>query len=260
MTALAVQGLRVALGGKPVLDSIDLTIDGPGVIGIIGPNGAGKTTLMRCLAGLAATDHDAVRFDDRPLMSLPARDRAKRIGYLPQSPSLHWPLSVGRLVALGRLPHLAPWSPPQPADAQAIERALKATDLTGFTDRPAHSLSGGELARALLARVIAGEPDIILADEPIAALDPLHQLRILALFRHLANSGRTVVLVLHDLALAMRYCDRLMLLDHGRIAADGAPGALANSPALTDAFGVGFARPTWRGETVLVPWQPVDER
>lgn len=259
MTALTAHGLSVTLGGRPILDGIDLTIDRPGVFGVIGPNGAGKTTLLRSLAGLQTADGKPVRLDGRPVGSLPARERARRIGYLPQTPNVHWPLTVGRLVALGRLPHLAPWSKPGPTDEAAIEQALTVTELTGFTDRVAHTLSGGELGRALLARVIAGEPEIILADEPVAALDPLHQLRILSLFKRLAAAGRMIVLVLHDLTHAMRFCDRLIVLDRGCVVADDEPNALTDDSALASAFGVNFARPTWQGTPLMVPWQPDNE-
>lgn len=256
MTALIASDLRLTLGGRAVLDDINLTIDRPGLIGVIGPNGAGKSTLLRCLAGLTVPDSGRVTIDDTAIASLPMKHRARRIGYLAQSPTLHWPLTVGRMVALGRLPHLAPWARPGPDDEQAIDRALTVTDLTALVARTAHTLSGGELARALLARVIAGEPELILADEPVAALDPLHQLRILGLFRKFADTGRQIVVVLHDLTLALRFCDRAILLDHGRVAADGDPQAMAANPALSSAFGVEFARPTWHGRDLLVPWRP----
>ena len=256
MTALTVAGGRLALGGRPVLDGIDLTFNAPGLIGMIGPNGAGKTTLLRCLAGLIKADSGSVLIDGKAIASLRPQDRAQRIGYLAQSPVLHWPLTVGRLVALGRLPHLAPWARPGPDDQAAIDRALASTDLADLTDRPAHTLSGGEFARALLARVIAGEPAAILADEPTAALDPLHRLRILDLFRRLADSGRLIVIVLHDLTSALRFCDRVVLMDAGRIAADGPPAAVADDPALSETFGVAFAKPTWQGHDLLLPWRP----
>ena len=256
MTALAAEGVRLALGGRPVLDGIDLTFKGPGLIGVIGPNGAGKTTLLRCLAGLAKPDSGNVLADGQAISSLRPQERARRIGYLAQSPILHWPLTVGRLVALGRLPHLAPWARPGTNDQAAIDRALASTDLTDLVDRRAHTLSGGEFARALLARVIAGDPATILADEPTAALDPLHRLRILDLFRRLADSGQLIVIVLHDLTLALRFCDRVVLMNQGRIEADGPPDAIADDPALSRTFGVTFARPTWQGHDLLLPWRP----
>jgi len=255
MTALETRSLDVRLAGRPVLAGIDLMIDQPGVLGVIGPNGAGKSTLLRCLAGLLTADGGSVSLDGKAVTNVLPRERARRIGYLPQTPSLHWPLTVGRLVALGRLPHLAPWARPSHDDKSSIDRALQATDMTDLVDRTAQTLSGGELARALLARVIAGEPEIILADEPVAALDPLHQLRILSLFRKLADSGHIVILVLHDLTMALRFCDRLVLLDKGRIVADDDPTAMADNPSLGSAFGVAFARPNWHGKELLVPWQ-----
>ncbi|MEM7442868.1 MAG: ABC transporter ATP-binding protein [Pseudomonadota bacterium] len=256
MTSLSARDLRLVLGNRAVLDGITLAVDQPGLVGIVGPNGAGKTSLLRTLTGLAKPVSGRVELDGVPIASLSPRDRARRIGYLPQTANLHWPLTVGRLVALGRLPHLAPWAGPGAGDRDAIDRALKAADLSALVDRSANSLSGGELARALLARVIAGEPDLILADEPVASLDPLHQLRVMDLFRTLAEAGRTIVIVLHDLTLAVRFCDRLVLLDKGRIVADDAAESVAQNPALETTYGVQFARPVWADADLLVPWRP----
>jgi iron complex transport system ATP-binding protein len=164
--------------------------------------------------------------DGKPLDSLHPRERGRTIGYLPQEGEIAWDLSVRNLVALGRLPH-------GDGAAEQVDAALTMLDLQPFAERPVSTLSGGERARALLARVLAGEPSWILADEPAAALDLGHQLGLVAHLKQAARDGTGVVLVLHDLALAMNHADRVLVLDKGRLAADGAP-ADAFDPVLVE--------------------------
>ena len=192
----------------------------PGEItAICGPNGAGKSTLLQALAGLIAPDSGGVLLGGAALPG--GRERARRIGYLPQIGEVAWDLSVAALAGLGRLPH-------GDRGAAQVARALAALDVTHLAERPVSTLSGGERARALLARVLAGEPEWILADEPLAALDLAHQLALLARLREAADRGAGVVLVLHDLALAMNHADGVVVLEQGRVAADG-PAELALS-------------------------------
>ena len=194
----------------------------PGTItAICGPNGAGKSTLLECLAGLLTPSAGEVRLDAAALASLAPRIRAQWIGYLPQIGEIAWDLSVSGLAALGRMPHR------DRGEAQ-VAAALAAVDMTGYAQRSVSTLSGGEKARALLARVLTGEPRWILADEPLAALDLGHQIALLRHLRRAADGGAGVVLVVHDLALAMNHADRVIVLDRGRLAADDPPeGALA---------------------------------
>ena len=206
------------------------------ITAICGPNGAGKSTLLQCLAGLIGPDAGEVRLDGAPLPHGP--ERARRIGYLPQVGEVAWDLSVAGLAALGRLPH------GDRGEAQ-VASALATVDLAAFAGRPVSTLSGGERARALLARVLAGEPQWILADEPLAALDLAHQLALLAHLRVAADAGAGVVLVLHDLALAMNHADRVLVLDRGTLAADGAPGEALSEATIARVWGVA-AR--WLGE------------
>ena len=206
------------------------------ITAICGPNGAGKSTLLQCLAGLIGPDAGEVRLDGAPLPH--GRERARRIGYLPQVGEVAWDLSVAGLATLGRLPH------GDRGEAQ-VASALAAVDLAAFAGRPVSTLSGGERARALLARVLAGEPQWILADEPLAALDLAHQLALLAHLRVAADAGAGVVLVLHDLALAMNHADRVLVLDRGTLAADGAPGEALSEATIARVWGVA-AR--WLGE------------
>jgi len=206
------------------------------ITAICGPNGAGKSTLLQVLAGLVEPEAGKVRLDGARLPR--GRERARRIGYLPQVGEVAWDLSVARLVALGRLPH------GDRGEVQVAE-ALAAVDLAALAGRPVSTLSGGERARALLARVLAGEPQWILADEPLAALDLLHQLALLAHLRAASDAGTGVVLVLHDLTLAMNHADRVLVLERGRLAAEGAPEEALSEAVIARVWGVA-AR--WLGE------------
>ena len=218
------------------LTGVTASLDPGRITAICGPNGAGKSTLLQALAGLIAPDSGEVLLDGAALPAV--RERARRIGYLPQVGEVAWDLSVGALASLGRLPH------GDRGEAQ-VAAALAALDLTGFEHRPISTLSGGERARALLARVLAGEPDWILADEPLAALDLAHQLALLARLREAADRGAGVVLVLHDLALAMNHADRVLVLHEGRLATDGPPEAALSEATIAQVWGV---TAHWLGE------------
>lgn len=202
----------LTLGGR--LSDVTASFALGTITAICGPNGAGKSTLLKLLAGLERPDTGFVTLDGARLDALDARRRAQAIGYLPQSGEVAWDVAVRDLVGLGRLPH-------RDRGAAAITAALEALDLTALADRPVSRLSGGERARALLARVLAGEPRWILADEPLAALDLGHQLALLSHLRRAAENGGGVVLVLHDLALAMNHADRVIVIDQGAVVVDG---------------------------------------
>jgi iron complex transport system ATP-binding protein len=220
------------------LDAVSAELHPGEVTAICGPNGAGKSTLLQCLAGLLPPERGSVMLDEAPIASLHPRARARAIGYLPQDGEIAWDLSVRNLVALGRLPH-GDGGPAQ------VAAALAALDLEAFAGRPVGTLSGGERARALLARVLAGEPRWILADEPLAALDLGHQLALVAHLRRAAREGAGVVMVLHDLGLAMNHADRVLVLANGYLAADDLPEA-ALQPALIERVWGVPAR--WLGE------------
>lgn len=208
---------NLSLAGR--LQDISLALRPGEVTAICGPNGAGKSSLLGCLAGLLPPEQGSVALDGSPLAELAPRQRAQAIGYLPQQGEVAWNLSVETLAGLGRLP----WGAGRDADRAAVDAALAALDLVALRHRSISHLSGGELARVLLARVLAGEPSWILADEPLANLDLAHQLALLRQFRRLASEGVGVCLVLHDLAQAMNHADRVVVLDGGKVVADGAP-------------------------------------
>jgi iron complex transport system ATP-binding protein len=222
---------------RNVLCNASISLRRGQVTAIIGPNGAGKSTLLACLAGLRAPDHGAVTLGDVPLERVSARERGQRIGFLPQAAEVNWDIDVVTLVSLGRLPHQGRWGQ-SAADLAAMAEAMAATDTVQFASRVVGTLSGGERARALLARVLAGQPEFLLADEPLANLDPRHQFDSLALMRQVATRGAGVVLVLHDLAHAMRVADRVVMMDSGRIAADGDPAAVLTPDRIAAVYGV----------------------
>jgi len=223
------------------LHDVSLQLRAGEVTAICGPNGAGKSSLLTSLAGLAGLGSGEVRLDDEPMARLALDDRARRLGYLPQQAELAWDISVETLVGLGRLP----WKLGAEADRIAVNRALADMRLEELRRRPLSRLSGGERARALLARVLAGEPCWLLADEPLANLDLAHQLALLAHFRDLAGRGLGVVLVLHDLAQARNHADRVVVLKDGRIVADGAPDQALSEAVIEQVWNV-HAR--WLGE------------
>lgn len=226
----------ITLAGR--LAGVSAMLEPGRITAICGPNGAGKSSLLECLAGLLAPASGTVMLEGEPLAALPPRARAQEIGYLPQTGEVAWDVAVRSLVALGRLPH-------RDARAEPVEAALAALDLLALAERPVSRLSGGERARALLARVMAGEPRWILADEPLAALDLAHQLSLLDHLRAEAGKGTGVVLVLHDLALAMNHADRVLVLDQGTLAADGPPEQALSAAMVAQVWGVP-AR--WLGE------------
>jgi iron complex transport system ATP-binding protein len=220
------------------LASVSLALEPGTITAICGPNGAGKSSLLQCLAGLVVADGGGVMLAGVDLSALHPRERAKAIGYLPQEGEISWDVAVRSLVALGRLPHR------DRGDGE-VARALAGLDLEALAARPVSELSGGERARALLARVLAGTPRWILADEPLAALDLAHQLALLRHLRVAADDGAGVVLVVHDLALAMNHAERVIVLDAGAKAADSAPGEALSAAVISRVWGV-TAR--WLGE------------
>lgn len=211
------------------------------VTAICGPNGAGKSTLLAALAGLVPGLSGTITLAGAPVGGMLPDERARRIGYLPQSGEVAWNLSVRTLVGLGRLPHRAS----RAEDAEAVEEALAALGLGPLAERALSTLSGGERARALLARVLATRPHWILADEPLAALDLAHQQALARQLRALASEGRCVVLVVHDLALAMNHADHVVVLHEGRVAAQGRPETALSQQVIEDVWGMS-AR--WLGE------------
>jgi iron complex transport system ATP-binding protein len=254
MTALRLTDIGVRRGGCDILRGVSTALARGELLGVVGPNGAGKTTLLRVMAGLLAPDSGAVTLDDRPIGAWPRRMRAQRLAYLPQDAACHWPIAAERLVALGRLPHLDPWRRPTGCDREAVANAMRFADVESLAARTVDTLSGGERARVLLARTLAGEPDVLLADEPVADLDPYHALRVMEHLARLADAGTGVAVVLHDLTLAARFCHRLLLLDRGTVAADGPPDNVLSPETLERTYRIEAVHGSHAGEPYVLPW------
>ena len=254
---LAAQQLEVTLSGRTVLHDVSLSLPSGQLVALVGPNGAGKTTLLRALAGLVSSS-GTVKVNGDHLSSLPLRERAKRFGYLPQGHLVHWPLPAKDVVALGRYPHGAT-DPARlsPRDEAAVLRAMQATNVVDFSERPVTELSGGERSRVALARVLAVEAPIVLADEPTASLDPRYQIDVMINLRSAADRGVLVVVVTHDLGLAARFADTVLVLSDGRLVAQGKPAQALSERVMADVFRISAYRADYRNEAVILPWAGV---
>jgi iron complex transport system ATP-binding protein len=249
MSLLSVNALSVALRNRHVFRDISFEVSENEFIGLIGPNGAGKTTLMRATLGLIPHQGTST------LTHLTPTQRAKSVAWMPQAREIAWPVSVERIVALGRIPHLAMGQKLPQADQAIIDAAIKRLGLDDLRQRAASRLSGGEQARALIARALVQDTPLLMADEPIAGLDPAHQISTMQVFANLATEGRSVMMSIHDLGLAARHCTRLILLAEGGIMADGAPKDVLTPDLMARAFGI----TAWHDTTPQGPvFQPLE--
>lgn len=253
--SLGLHDTRVTLDGRTILSDIDLALEPGRFVGLVGPNGAGKTTLLRVLAGLIIPIQGRITLDGRPLAAMGRDERARRIAALFQGSGVGWPMTVREIVALGRLPHRRAFASSTQADDAALARAMVRTDILHLAGRGEPTLSSGERMRVLLARALAVEAPWLLVDEPVTALDPAHQLDALALLQAVSRDGTGVVAVLHDLTLAARFCDRIVVLAGGRLVADGTPEEALTDVLLAEAFGVRAER-GWAsdGTRYILPW------
>lgn len=257
MTTIEARNIGVTISGRSILDGVGISVEPGRVTGLIGPNGAGKTTLVRVLAGLQETSCGDILLDGEATAKVSRATFARRVAYLPQGAEIHWPLTVERLVALGRLPHLTAFQRPAGQDHAAILRAMKETDVTHLADRTVTTLSGGERGRVMIARALAGEPRVLLADEPVAALDPYHQLHVMELLTRIAQTGAAVLVVLHDLVLAARYCAHLVLLDSGKVVTSGPPSEVLSEENLRDVYRVRGRMIEHPNGGFIIPWDQV---
>lgn len=255
--ALSFENIGVSYGGRAALRDVTAKFSAGAVTGIVGPNGAGKTTLLRAALGLLPLGGGTVRIHDSDLKGWSREVLARAIAYLPQGGEAHWPVQARDLVALGRLPHRGMFAAASSADDDAVRDALARSDTTAFADRRMDELSAGERARVLFARALATGAPILLADEPAAYLDPAHQLRLMGLLREEARRGTAIAVTLHDLALASRHCDEILVLHEGRVAAAGPPDVALSDTTLASVFGVAALRTAdpAGGRAALTPWR-----
>ncbi|SHE23782.1 ABC transporter ATP-binding protein [methanotrophic endosymbiont of Bathymodiolus puteoserpentis (Logatchev)] len=236
MKLLEARGISIRFGEREILNDIHFNLGKGELIGLIGPNGCGKTSLLRTLAGLLPTKAQQLAILGQDLAAWNPQHLAQKLAYLPQGNTSHWAVSVETLVMLGRLPHRKAWAARSQTDKDIVQQALQACDVAQFATRTVDTLSGGERARVFLARALAVQPALLLADEPIAGLDLGHQLDVMEKFRSLSNAGMGIVTVIHDLTLAMRYCDKLVMLGGHRIIAEGIPKQVLTAENLAQCF------------------------
>lgn len=238
MSALSLEAVTLRRGPRRVLDDISVTFAAGRLTAVIGPNGAGKSTMLTIAAGLLSPDSGTVRLGADLLTALPKQQLAVRRAYLPQRAQVEWPISVERVVALGLLPQLPAFGGLPDAFRPAIDAALEACDLHDLRDRKATTLSGGELARAMLARAIVGDPELLIVDEPTADLDPRHGIDAARRLRARADAGRTVIVAIHDLDLALRFAEDIVAIRDGKLLAAGPVAGVMTEPMLAELFDV----------------------
>jgi iron complex transport system ATP-binding protein len=248
MSVLSLSNLSVSLRGRDVIRDVSLSIGEGELVGLIGPNGAGKTTLMRAALGLLPFAGES------SLAALSQAERARQVAWMPQAREIAWPVSVEDVVMLGRMPHMT-GRRPSAADRERTEEALAWMELTGMRHRAATRLSGGEQARVLIARALAQDTPLLMADEPVAGLDPAHQIATMQTFATLARSGKSTLVSLHDLSLAARHCTRIVMLGDGGLVADGTPAEVLTPERLAHVFHI----TAWYRDTEDGPiYQPLE--
>ena len=235
---LQAENARVELGERDVLKGVSADFRPGALSGVIGANGAGKTTLLRALAGLAPVKSGRISLDGEPIDSFERKETARRVGYLAQKQEPAFPFRADETVMMGRYPHQGRLSPETDVDRRAVAAALRDVDARGLASRAINELSGGELKRVLIARTLAAQTPVLLLDEPFANLDVKHCLHILKILRAQASEGRTVVVSVHDLNLANRYCDEVVLLHEGEILVSGNPRNVLKPQFIEKAFEV----------------------
>jgi len=235
---LAADQVSLLRAGRRLVNKVSLNLAAGELVGLIGPNGAGKSSLLNLLAGLVPCDEGTVQLENKNITQMPLLQKSRTLAWVAQSGPVNWPLTVERIIALGRRPHLGAWQRLSAEDKAAIDHATTVTDCEAIRSQDATTLSGGERTRMLLARALAAEPRVLLADEPIAALDLKHQLQTMQLLRQFATGDNACLVVLHDLSLASRFCDRLYLMHEAVIVAEGTPAEVLSHENVRTVYGV----------------------
>ncbi len=253
MSLLSTHQLNVSLGKREVVKKASLNLEPGRFYGLVGPNGAGKTSVLKTLASLIKPDSGSMTLNEDDLSAIPVEQRARKIAYLAQDRTAHWPLLTKRVVALGRFPHRAEWQNLSDDDEKIVLEAMQSADVLQFKDRRIDTLSGGEVMRVLLARAIAVQADLLLADEPVSALDPAHALAVMQLLQRESSKSRSVVAVMHDLTLAARFCHELILMDKGEIITQGKPKDVLSPENLKQVYNIRTYDAS-SGEHMILPW------
>ncbi|WP_248908495.1 heme ABC transporter ATP-binding protein [Halocatena marina] len=230
-----VENVAVSLGGTPILDSVSFSVPAQSFVALVGPNGAGKTTLLRTINGVLTPDSGTVSIDGNDVRSLSRRAAARLVATVPQDTTISFEFSVRDVVAMGRTPHRSRFQ--RADDDDSVERALRRAHISHLADRSAGSVSGGERQRVLLARALAQDAPALVLDEPTASLDITHQVRTLELVRDLVDESATALAAIHDLDLAARFCDSIVVISDGRVLAAGPPESVLTESTIAEAFG-----------------------
>ena len=249
---LAADQVSVRRGRVLAVDGVSVELEAGQVLGIVGPNGAGKSTLLAVLAGLQRPADGCSYLDGVDVLSLDHADRARHISYLAQQHEVHWPLSVTEIVGLGRYPH---GNAASLQSVEAVHQAIRITQIEHLAERNVLKLSAGERARVLLARMLAVEADYLLCDEPTAALDPYNQLQALGILRNQAELGKGVCVIMHDLTLAVRFCDRIALMSEGRMHGIGVPDEVLSADNIRTVYRVEALFGEAEGQRYVLPWR-----
>lgn len=231
-----VEGVSVSLGGSEILDGVSLSADVGELVGLVGPNGAGKTTLLRTASGVLAPDEGAVRIDGEDVHALSSTAASRRVAVVPQNSAVSFDFDVETVVEMGRHPYRSRLSGVDPDATDHVAAAMKRVDVAEFADRSIEAVSGGERRRVLLARALAQDTRCLLLDEPTASLDVTRAVETLSMVRELVDDGRAAVAAIHDLDLAARYCDRIVVLADGTVRASGSPEETLDAETVTSAF------------------------
>jgi len=254
MTLLDAKNISISFNERPIVENINFHICGGELIGLVGPNGVGKSTFLKGLARLLTLKTGTIEFLGQPLEQVTRKKLSQTLSYLAQGDIIHWPLEVHKIVSLGRLPYLSPWQHMSEEDSRAVDQAMKAAEVTHLKDRIATKLSGGEKRLVMLARALAVEAKVLLADEPVAGLDPTHQIQVMHLLRTMVHKGHSVVTILHDLSLAARYCDRIYLMSEGRMLVSGKPRDVLVPENLKKVYGITAKYGQGEDGFYIVPW------
>jgi len=256
--ALEAHALDLSYRERSVLRGVSVSVRPGEIVAVIGANGAGKSTLLKTMAGLVVPTSGRVTLRGRAIGDIDRGEFCREVAYLPQERAVHWPMTVRQLVALGRLPHRARLAPLAREDMRAVDRAMEAMDVSFLAERPANELSGGELSRVLLARALAQEASFLIADEPSTGLDPAHSLTLFTQLVRLAGQKRGVIVALHDLSIAARFCDTVLMLQCGGTLARGAPEEVLTPEHLAQGFGVKAVVGKLGGHPVVMAAEPLN--